>query len=145
MKVQAAFLCLLALGCLSIGALHALPQQQEPERKPVKQVVVQIHKGEKGLEYVLDSNNYKKSDANHALAVLKLQKGADCQVIAIIDDNADLGAITKISEMAINAGFLDIRPYVYWRETGRMAQIQFGPPIKFTKNADKIARKEKHN
>jgi len=146
MKVQAALLGLLALGCLSIGGLHARPQQkQEPERKPEKQVVVRVHKSEKGLEYVLDANKYKKRDANYALAELKLQKGADCQVIAIIDDNADLGAITKFSEMAINAGFLDIRPYVYWRETGRMAEIQFGPPIKFTNDADKIARREKHN
>jgi len=57
------------------------------------------------------------------LAELKMREGGDCQVIAIIDDNVDLGGITQISEMVINAGFKDIRPFVYWHKTGRMAQI----------------------
>src|SRR5207245_4654022 len=51
-----------------------------------------------------------------------------------------LSAITEISEMAINAGFKDIRPFVLWHKTGRMAQIQFGPAIKSTLDPDKIAK-----
>jgi hypothetical protein len=36
----------------------------------------------------------------------------------------------------------DIRPYVYWHETGRMA-IQFRPAIKFTRDPKRIEEKEK--
>jgi hypothetical protein len=44
--------------------------------------------------------------------------------------------------MAINAGFKDIRPFVSWHKTGRMAQVQFGPAIKFTQDPDKIDKRE---
>ena len=52
-----------------------------------------------------------------------MREGSDWQIVSIIDDTVDVGAITQISEMAIDAGFKDIRPYVYWHEAGRMAQI----------------------
>jgi hypothetical protein len=70
-----------------------------------------------------------------------LRECTDCQIIPIIDDNVEIGAITQISEMAINAGFKDIRPFVFWRKTGRMAEIQFGPPIKYTTDTQKIKRR----
>jgi hypothetical protein len=108
-----------------------------------EQIVVRVHRGEKGLDYEMESGHLQKSHANFMLAELKMREGGDCQVIAIIDDNVDLGGITQISEMAINAGFKDIRPFVYWHKTGRMAQIQFGPPIKFTQDPKKIEHREK--
>jgi hypothetical protein len=36
-----------------------------------------------------------------------------------IDDDVPIGAITQISEMAINAVLKDIRPFIYWKKTGR--------------------------
>ena len=87
-------------------------------------------------------SEYKKSDANYFLAELKLHEG-DCQLIEVVDDRAPLSAITEVSEMAINAGFKDIRPFIYWHKTGRMAQVQFGPPIKFTMNANKLEQRVK--
>jgi len=71
---------------------------------------------------------------------LKLQEGEDCQLIEVVDDRAPLSAITEVSEMAINAGFKDIRPFIYWHKTGRMAQVEFGAPIKFTTDAEKIGQ-----
>jgi hypothetical protein len=108
-----------------------------------KQIVVRLHRGDKGIDYELESEHHKKGEANFMLAELKLQEGSDCQIIAIVDDAVDLWGITQISEMAINAGFKDIRPFVYWHKTGTMAQIQFGPPIKFTDKPEKIEQREK--
>ena len=82
-----------------------------------------------------------KGDANYWLAEIKLREYNDCQVIPIIDDDVPLGAITQISEMAINAGFKDIRPFIYWKKTGNMAEIQFGPPIKFKLDVRKIEQR----
>lgn len=111
-----------------------------------KQIVVLVYETSKGLRFDLESGvykggEYKKVDANYFLADLKLQEGGDCQIIEVVDDRAPLSAITEVSEMAINAGFKDIRPFVYWHKTGRMAEVQFGPPIKFTMNSNKLERR----
>jgi hypothetical protein len=111
-----------------------------------KQIVVLVYETSKGLRFDLESGvykggEYKKVDANYFLADLKLHEGGDCQIIEIVDDRAPLSAITAASEMAINAGFKDIRPFVYWHKTGRMAEVQFGPPIKFTMNSNKLERR----
>jgi hypothetical protein len=115
-----------------------------PPGKP-RQIVVLVYESENGLRFKLQSGSYrdseyKKSDANYFLAELKLHEG-DCQLIEVVDDRAPLSAITEVSEMAINAGFKDIRPFIYWHKTGRMAQVQFGPPIKFTMNANKLEQR----
>lgn len=111
-----------------------------------EQIVVLVYETSKGLRFDLESGvykggEYKKVDANYFLADLKLHEGGDCQIIEIVDDRAPLSAITEVSEMAINAGFKDIRPFVYWHKTGRMAEVQFGPPIKFTMNSNKLERR----
>jgi hypothetical protein len=110
-----------------------------------RQIVILVYESEKGLRFKVQSGSYrdeeyKKYDANYFLAELKMHEG-DCQLIEVVDDRAPLSAITEVSEMAINAGFKDIRPFIYWHKTGRMAQVQFGPPIKFTMNSEKIEQR----
>jgi hypothetical protein len=124
-----------------IVAAHGKPPKNPTEKRNGGQIVVRVHKSSKGLEYEMRSYSLKKTDANYWLAEIKLRECNECQVIPIIDDDVEFRAITEISEMAINAGFKDIRPFVYWRKTGRMAQIQFGPPIKFTENTEKIEQR----
>lgn len=133
---------ILVAGGIALGTTYAGSGKSYTTQTDAKQIVVRVHRGEKNLDYELESEHHKKGEANFMLAELKLQRGADCQIIAIVDDTVDLAAITQISEMAINAGFKDIRPYVYWHKTGVMAQIQFGHPIRFTDNPDKIAQRE---
>lgn len=111
-----------------------------------RQIVVFVYQTNRGLRFDLESGiyrggEYKKVDANYFLADLKLHEGGDCQIIEVVDDRVPLSTITEISEMAINAGFKDIRPFVSWHKTGRMAEIQFGPPIKSTMSAAKIEQR----
>jgi len=133
----ASFGCLAAVGAYAASSKKANRADNKPE-----QVVVSVYKADKDLLFEIQSSEYKKGDANYLLAELKLHNG-DCQIIVLVDDRVPLSAITEISEMAINAGFKDIRPFVLWHKTGRMAQIQFGPAIKSTLDPDKIARREK--
>jgi hypothetical protein len=137
-------LLLASLGWLGAAGMYAANPRETAlsDRKP-EQVVVTVEKTDRGLLFEVQSDEYKKGDANYLLAELKLHKGGDCQIIALLDDRVPLSAITEISEMAINAGFKDIRPFVSWHKTGRIAQIQFGPPIKFTKDPEKIEKREK--
>jgi len=139
----AAVSVVLVAGGIALVTAYAEPHSHPTVEKNIKQIVVRVQRGEKGLDYELETEHHKKGEANFMLAELKLQRGGDCQIIALVDDRAPLSAITEISEMAINAGFKDIRPFVLWHKTGRMAQVQFGPPIKFTSDPEKIQKKEK--
>jgi len=138
-----AILAVVVASGVGLVTAYAGPRNSTSEKKERKQIVVRVHRGEKGLDYEMESDHLQKSHANFMLAELKMREGGDCQIVAIIDDTVDLGGITQISEMAIDAGFKDIRPFVYWHKTGRMAQIQFGPPIKFTEDPEKIEHREK--
>ena len=128
---------------LSLTVCSATSRNTVPSETKRHQIVVQVYPTSKGLGFEVEAGKYKnyeykKRDANYLLAELKLHEGGDCQIIELVDDRAPLSAITEASEMAINAGFKDIRPFVYWHQTGRMAQVQFGPPIKATANPDEI-------
>lgn len=132
--------CLVVAGTLAAGSKNK--KKTQPDSKP-EQIVVNVNKADKGFVVEVESYEYKKKgDVNYVLADLKLQKGGNCQIITIVDDRLPLSAITEISEMAINAGFKDIRPFVSWHKTGRMAQVQFGPPIKSTQDPEKIDKRE---
>lgn len=136
-------LAVFAVGISPFAAPFAGPRGDARPADHVKQIVVRIHKSGKDREYEMRSYNLKKGDANYWLAEIKLRECSDCQIIPIIDDDVDFGSISQISEMAINAGFKDIRPFVYWRKTGRMAQIEFGPTIKYSDDPQKISDREK--
>lgn len=110
------------------------------------QIVVVVDQAKNGLRFEIETPEYKnreysKSDANFWLADLRMREGASCQIIEIIDDRVPLAAITEVSEMAVNAGFTDIRPFAYWHKTGRMAQVQFGEPIKFSRSTEKLTQR----
>jgi hypothetical protein len=137
---------LLSGSLLALGVAPASSRNTSPGITNQRQIVVLVYETDEGLRFKLQSGiykdaEYKKYDANYFLADLKLQDGGDCQIIEVVDDRAPLSAVTEVSEMAINAGFKDIRPFIYWHKTGRMAQVQFGPPIKFAMNAEKIEQR----
>lgn len=137
-------LLLVSLVCLvAVGVYATSSKKTTYSDNKREQIVVIVQKIDNGLVFNVDSKDYKKGDANYLLAELKLHKGGDCQIIAIVDDRVSLSGITEISEMAINAGFKDIRPFVVWHKTGNMAQILFGPAIRFTQDPDKIAKRER--
>jgi hypothetical protein len=145
-SIKRSVVLLLAL-LFAVGAAPANSDDTSPPPGKPRQIIVLVYESENGLRFKLQSgiyrdSEYKKSDANYFLAELKLHEG-DCQLIEVVDDRAPLSAITEVSEMAINAGFKDIRPFIYWHKTGRMAQVQFGPPIKFTMNANKLEQRVK--
>lgn len=72
------------------------------------------------------------------MAEIKLRECADCQVIPIIDNDVPLGAITQVSEMAINAGFKDIRLLFLGKRRGTWPRFSSPPPKKSAADAEKI-------
>jgi hypothetical protein len=147
LKDTVRYLVILVLGLfLATESAPVSSTATSPSVSNRRQIVVLVYATDKGLRFKLQSGiykdaEYKKFDADYFLADLKLHEGGDCQIIEVVDDRAPLSAITEVSEMAINAGFKDIRPFIYWHKTGRMAQVQFGPPIKFAMSAEKIEQR----
>lgn len=85
---------ILALGVVSASARNTSPAGTKPQ-----QIVVVVYQTDKDLRFDLESDiykggEYKKTDANYFLAELKLQRGANCQIIEVVDDRAPLSAIT---------------------------------------------------
>lgn len=137
------FFAILVVATISMTGA-ARQRQRQTEIGSSRQLVIRVHNSPKGPQFEMKSyDGLKRGEANYWLAEIKLRECANCQVIPIIDDDLQLGAITEVCEMAIHAGFKDIRPFIYWRNTGRMAEIQFGPPIKFTTDVQKIEKQEK--
>lgn len=136
---------------LFFGAILALVLAPTAPNKPIagkpQQLIITVRQTPKGLRFEVESVQHKKyedknkMEANYFLAEIKMNECGECQLIEIVDDRAPLSAITEVSEMAINAGFKDIRPFVYWHKTGGMAEVQFGPPIRFTRDSAKLEQR----
>ncbi len=99
MKAPTRTLLLAWLSCFAAVTIYAANSKKitHSDKKP-EQIVVTVHKADKGLLFEVESGEYKKADANYLLAELKLHNGGDCQIIAVVDDRAPLSAITEISE-----------------------------------------------
>jgi hypothetical protein len=124
----------------STTLMEARPKRKKPPISSL-QIVVLIHnadkrieRGDKGLEYELDSKVYAKSGINVALAELRLNREKDSPVVALIDDRSPFEAISQFGEMAVAAGFTNIHLYVCFHATGRMAELNLGPAVKFSEN-----------
>jgi hypothetical protein len=59
-------------------------------------------------------------------------------VDVVPEDQMLLSNVKEVPAMALNAGFTDVRAYAYWRRTGRMAEILFGPVLKATSDPKKF-------
>ena len=138
MRIKVLLFALLLLA--STLVTEARPKHKKPPTNSL-QIVVLIHnadkrveRGDKGLEYEMDSKVYAKSGINVALAELRLNREKDSPVVALIDDRSPFEAISQFGEMAVAAGFTNIHLYVCFHTTGRMAELNLGPAIKFSEN-----------
>lgn len=142
-------LILVAGGVVLPVAGAARPKDKTDERA-VKQIIVRVHRSSYSDVYTVadlgvlaggrplhDMRVYllKKGEVNHWFAEIKCN---DCQVFPIFDDDVQLSAITQFSEMAVNAGFKSIRPFILETKTGQMREVQSGPSMKFTMDIGKI-------
>src|SRR5205807_2201993 len=104
MKAPTRTLLLAWLSCFAALTIYAANSKKttNSDKKP-EQIVVTVHKADKGFFFEVESGEIKKVVANYLLAELKLKNGGDCQFMAVVDDRPPRSAITECSEMAINA------------------------------------------
>jgi hypothetical protein len=54
----------------------------------------------------------------------------DSPVVVVLEDNMSLSDIKEVPQSALAAGFKNVRVFVYWKGTGNMAELFFGPVVK---------------
>jgi hypothetical protein len=58
----------------------------------------------------------------------------DSGIVVVLEDNLLQSDVKDAPAMALKAGFTDVRVFVYWRGTGNMAEVLFGPVVKVKKS-----------
>ncbi|MGB7844170.1 MAG: hypothetical protein WBL63_01020 [Candidatus Acidiferrum sp.] len=120
-----ALLCLL----LPFAAVNAGPKTKS-KMLPKKQIVVSARKVNGSVEYQLGKLRYTKFVLNDAIGEMRLSANADSEIVIILEDTMALSDIKQVPQMAVSAGFQSIRIFVYWKGTGNMAELFFGPVVK---------------
>src|SRR5258708_13365115 len=86
MTISIRTLLLASFGCLiAVGVYPANSKKTASDKKP-EQIVVTVHKANKGLLFEVESDEYKKGDANYLLAEPKPHSAWDCQIITVLHD-----------------------------------------------------------
>jgi hypothetical protein len=125
-------LWMLVSGLLPSGA-GARHKDKVITKKDDHAVVVIVREGKKDLEYQIGSDRYNRHDAAFALGELRLTHEPNAAVVVLIEDKVRLAGLSVVPSMAIDAGFTNVHTYVFWPWTGKMAEVQFGPVLKFSK------------
>jgi hypothetical protein len=148
---------LFTLAFLLIGAFSV--RAQEPSRfKSIDStskdktlpIVVFVRRIDVSLEFVLEDARYTGDLLAFKLGELALDRGKDRQIVVILEDSVLMSDFKEVPFMAINAGFRDVRVFLTWKKSRKMAEVilsrktddlsefLFGPVRKKTKDPKKF-------
>jgi hypothetical protein len=130
-----------------LGLIFGMPTLAGPKKnkssgsKTTQRVLVFARKTDRGIEYRLNKQIYIGKDLDYVLGELHIYANKESAVAVVLEDNMLLSDVKDVPFMALNAGYTDVRVYVYWKRTGRMAEILFGPVLKATSDPVKLSRR----
>jgi len=140
MKVLRGFFAI----CFCLGLVFGVPTSAGPKKnkssvsKTAQRVIVFARKTDHGIEYRINKQTYSGPDLGYLLGELHIYANKESAVAVVLEDNMLLSDVKDVPFMALNAGYTDVRAYVYWRRTGKMAEILFGPVLKATSDPKKL-------
>jgi hypothetical protein len=120
--------------CLIVGlfaTLNSVRLEGAPtdDQKPI----VIMAEGTKGhVVYKVDSQPV--ADLLLSLSRLEKQRGSNCPVIALIDPRLPIDEIWTIDGTAGKAQFTKVRFFIFFNETGKMAELRQMPAVPFSTN-----------
>jgi len=106
--------------------------------KSAQRVIVFARKIDHGIEYRIDKQTYTGKDLDYVLGELHIYANKESAIAVVLEDNMLLSDVKDVPAMALKAGYTDVRAYVYWKRTGRMAEVLFGPVLKATIDPRKL-------
>jgi len=113
-------------------------------------IVVFVRRVDSSLEFVLEDFRYTGDQLAFKLGELALERGKDRQIVVILEDSVLMSDFKEVPFMAIDAGFRDVRVFLTWKKSRKMAEVilsrktddlsefLFGPVRKKTKDPKKF-------
>jgi hypothetical protein len=136
LRFFAIFLC---FGLMFGVATSAGPKKNRSSvSKTTQRVIVFARKTDHGIEYRINKRIYTGKDLDYVLGELHIDANKESAVALVLEDNMFLSDVKDVPIMAVKAGYTDVRAYVYWKRTGKMAEILFGPVLKDTADPNKF-------
>jgi hypothetical protein len=145
-------LTFLLIGALSAGAqeVSRFKSEDSATKDQKLPIVVFVRRMNMKLEFVLEDFRYSGDELAFRLGELALEHGKDRQIVVILEDSVLMSDFKEVPFMAINAGFRDVRVFLTWKRSRKMAEVilsrktddlsefLFGPVRKKTKDPKKF-------
>jgi hypothetical protein len=128
------FVLVLALMLLFIAPAMASPGTTKKVMKMTKQILIYAQRRNGSIEYLHDDKRYSPQEIDYQLGEWHVDAAKDSGDVVVLEDNLLLSDVKGAPAMALKAGFTDVRVFVYWRGTGNMAEVLFGPVVKVKKS-----------
>jgi len=128
------FIILVATFCAALP-LTCGPTKTKKAAKERKQVLIYAHRVNGVVEFVCDGQRYSAKELDYTLGEWHIDAAKGSEVAVILEDNMTLSDVKQVPTMALKAGFTEVRAFVYWRGTGHVAEVLFGPVMKYHRNA----------
>jgi biopolymer transport protein ExbD len=122
---------LLAAAMVSPASLGSASKSKATKER--KQILVYAHRNGNGVAYLFRGQHYSGKDLDYLLGEWHVDAAKDSEVVVVLEDSLALSDVKDVPAMAMKAGFTDVRAFVYWKGTGNMAEVWFGPLVKVTK------------
>jgi hypothetical protein len=119
----------------AICSLQAAPRTLKNSGKRKKQILIFAQRQVDGIEYLYAGKRYSGRELDYFLGEWHVDAAQDSELVVVLEDNLPLSDVKEVPAMAMKAGFRDVRAFVYWKGTGNMAEVWFGPVMKVAKAA----------
>ena len=100
-------------------------------------IVVEVYKTPRGVGYRVDSKRADLSPTGNLLRLLGVayeKHGANAPVVVLIDPRVPIEQIDFIDGVAAKVPLTNLRFFEFSHQTGKMAEIKFGPTLTYSTN-----------
>jgi hypothetical protein len=119
---------------IPFGAGPTASNKTKPKLLPRNQIVVSARRFNTSIEYAVGKTRYSKRDLAEWIGEARLSSSPDSDFVIVLEDTLSLSDIKEVPQMALDAGFKNVRLFLYWKGTGNMAELFFGPVVKHNLN-----------
>jgi len=129
--IRPAIPCIVLGLLLPFNAVNAGPKKAAAAKiLPKNPIIVSARRINGKIEYSIGNLRYSKTSLGESIGEMRLTASPDSDVAIVLEDSMALSDIKEVPEMALSAGFKNVRVFVYWKGSGNMAELFFGPVVK---------------
>jgi hypothetical protein len=130
---RVALVVLMATFCAALPA-NAGPGNTKKTNREKRQVLIYAHRVDGRVEFVCEGRRYSAKELDYAMGEWHIDAAKDSEVAVVLEDNMTLSDVKEVPAMALKTGFTEVRTFVYWKETGNVAEVFFGPVMRYRRD-----------